>query len=168
MHLACFPRTTLQHGASLSCNGSASSRVPRPLRYYEGTTTSWLEYGLAYGFAHPLQCRSVSSLRYGAGSRRTAWPRSSPVPLAAHSLVDAQDLPGSCTAHSMPLPRSSIPAGPAALTMTLRQRRPRRIENEGTMHWAYRDSITRLQHPLPTLRQGQLPALAQGLLPAGG
>jgi hypothetical protein len=166
--LPCFPRTTLQHGAPLPCSGSASSRVPRPHRYYEGTTTSWLEYGLAYGFTRPSQCRSVGSLRCGVGPRRRAWPRSSPVPLAAHSLVDAQELPGSCAIHSMPLPRSTIPASPAALTIVRRQRRPRRIENEGTMHWAYRDSITRLQHPLPTLQQGQLPALAQGSLPAGG
>lgn len=26
------------------------------------------------------------------------------------------------------------------------------------MHWTYRDSITRLQHPLPTLQQERLPA----------
>ena len=97
------------------------------------------------------------SLRHGGRPHRTAWPRSSPVPLAVLSLVDAQELPGSCAAHSMPLPRSAIPAGPAELTLALCQCRPRRIENESTMHWAYRDSITRLQHPLPTLQQGWLP-----------
>jgi len=57
----------------------------------------------------------------------------------------------------MPLPRSLIPASPAKLTLALSQFRPRRMKNEGTVHWAYRDSITRLWHPLPTLRQGWLP-----------
>lgn len=168
MHPSCFPRTTLQHGAPLPCSGSASSRVPRPLRYYEGTTTSWLEYGLAYGFAHPPQCRfrQFAPLRRRISSQGLAPFK--PGAAGCVSLVDAQELPGSCAVHSIPLPRSQIPASPAELTMALRQHRPRRMKSEGTMHWAYRDSITRLRHLLPTLRQGQLPILAQGSLPAGG
>src|SRR3954468_10962397 len=46
------------------------------------------------------------------------------------SSVDTQDLPGSWTVHSMPLPRSPIPAGQTLLTVALRLFRPRRIENE--------------------------------------
>jgi hypothetical protein len=108
-----------------------ASRVPRRHRYYQSTTTSCAEYGVAYVFrfsapTDPLLVRSHAVERSaGPGPARARY----------HWLLSAghtQDLPGSWRIHPVPLPRSRIPASSSDLTLSVRQCRPHFADSEGT------------------------------------
>jgi len=68
------------------------------------------------------------SIRQFAPPRRRIAPQGlapfKPGAAGYSSLVDTQDLPGSCAIRSMPLPRSLIPASPTVLTVAPDQFRP--------------------------------------------
>src|SRR5438445_13514041 len=83
----CFTITILYHDAPLPIDRVRLSNVPRRLQYYEGAKTSCADYGVAYGFASPLQSSSSCSLPSGEDFQR------SPAPLIArrhqlHQLVE--------------------------------------------------------------------------------
>ena len=143
------------------------SGVPRRRQYYQSTKTSCAEYGVAYGFASPPQSRLlVRSL--AAGDLRRAWPRSSPAPPAV-LIGRTQDLPGSWRIHPIPLPRSRTPAGLTEPHLIAQRSAVPDFRTMKTPAIAvFRDSITRLQYPLPTLQVVRYRTLMQGSLPAGG
>ena len=68
----------------------------------------------------------------------------------------------------MPLPRSRIPAGPVGLTFATNPVLPPFGAQGRHQRYAFRDSITRLQHPLPTLQVVRYRTRMQGSLPVGG
>jgi len=131
------------------------------------TTTSCDEYGVAYlvrfpAPADPLQVRSRA-----AENSAQAWSRSSPVPLAIIRLVihrisqvPGKSIPYLCPAlGSRPVRRPS-PSRPNDAAPTLRTVRAPALRTS-------RDSITRLQYPLPTLQVMRYRTRMQGSLQAG-
>ena len=68
----------------------------------------------------------------------------------------------------MPLPRSTIPAGPVNLALTINPVLPPVGRRGRHQQYAFRDSITQLWHPLPTLHVVRHRTRMQGSLPAGG
>ncbi len=79
-----------------------------------------------------------------------------------------QGLPGSWGVHPIPLPRSTIPAGPAGLNLAAYPVRSPPIRQRGHQRCLFRNSITRLRYPLPTLHVVRCRTRMQGSLPAGG
>ncbi len=79
-----------------------------------------------------------------------------------------QGLPGSWGVHPIPLPRSTIPAGPAGLNLAAYPVRSPPIRQRGHQRCLFRNSITRLRYPLPTLQVVRCRTRMQGSLPAGG
>ena len=167
MRPRCFSKAILYHGAPLPSTGSVASHVPRRHRYYQSTTTSCADYGVAYFLAPPPQ--PILSLFAPMRRRdRWAWSRSSPVPLATLRLVKhtisqvrGEPIPYLCPAlGSRPVHRSP-PCRPDDAIPTLRTMRT--LDSR-----IYRDSITRLQYPLPTLQVARYRAHMQGSLPVGG
>jgi len=168
MRPPCFSKAILYHDAPLPSIRVRASRVPQHPRYYQSTTTSCDEYGVAYVVrfsapTDPLQVRSRA-----VENSAQAWSRSSPVPLAIHRLVNhrisqvpGESIPYLCPAlGSRPVSRSS-PSRPDDAVPTLRTMRTPALRTS-------RDSITRLQYPLPTLQVMRHRTHMQGSLPAGG
>ena len=79
-----------------------------------------------------------------------------------------QGLPGSWEVHPMPLPRSTIPAGPVDLTLTADTMLPPQFRQRGHPRYLFRNSIPWLRHPLSTLQVVRCRTRMQDWLPAGG
>jgi len=82
-----------------------ASRVPRRHQYYQSTTTSCAEYGVAYVFRIPAPTDPLLVRSLAAGEIRRAWARSSPVPLATFgwSYAGAHSFLGNPSHTSAPL-----------------------------------------------------------------
>ena len=145
-----------------------ASRVPRRHQYYQSTTTSCAEYGVAYVFHFPAPTDPLLVRSHAAGEIRRAWSRSSPVPLATFRLV---------THRSSQVPGESIPyLCPALGSRPVHRTSPYRSNNaaptlrtvKALTSRICRDSITQLRYPLPTLQVVRYRTRMQGSLPAGG
>jgi hypothetical protein len=166
MYLVCFSRTILQHGASLPCSGSASSRVPRPPRYYEGTTTSWLEYRLTYGFARPAPM-SIRQVRSATASDPTVRP--GPAQARYHWLSLIGRYSGSPRFLDNPFhafaplcdpgqPDRTHPSAPPAPPPPNRKRRHPALKISGLNHAASASAAYASTRTVTRLAQGSLPA----------
>jgi hypothetical protein len=116
----CFSKAILYYDAPLPSIWVRASRVPQPHRYYQSTTTSCDEYGVAYVVRFPAPTvlskfapvRWRSPLRPGPVQARYRW---------LSSAGQSQELPGSWGIPPISLPRSQIPAGSSALTSPVRR-----------------------------------------------
>lgn len=153
MHLAMFLKSSSTTWCLASLDRVHPSGVPRRHRHYQGTKTSCAEYGLAYGFARPPHRPPLSFAPAQRRRSARAWPRS--------------------LARCRQLPQWSITGSPRFLGNPSNAFAP--LFDPGRSDWpclggqygavpaktntrtpavnAFRDSITRLQHPLPTLPQ---------------
>jgi hypothetical protein len=131
MRPRCFSKAILYHGAPLPSTGSVASHVPRRHRYYQSTTTSCADYGVAYFFASPPQ----PILSPFAPMRRReplGLVPFEPGTAGYSSVGQTQELPGSWRTHPVPLPRSRIPASSSVLTLSARRCGPHLADNEDT------------------------------------
>jgi hypothetical protein len=113
----CCSRTLLKRRSPPYLDWVRLSSVPQRQQNYEGSKTSWAEYGVTYGFVSPPQL-FVSSFapvrrRLPQGMAVFISPRASGPPRVGRT----QDLPGSWGVHTVSLPRSPTPVGPVGLTL---------------------------------------------------
>jgi hypothetical protein len=167
MRPRCFSKAILYHGAPLPSTGSARPAFPGVISTIRALRLPVLSTELLM-FSLPRSNRSsprslpcgrrdpqgLVPLKPGtAGYFRLVTHRSSQVP--------GESIPYLCPALGSRPVHGPSPCRPDDAVPTLRTMRT--LESR-----SYRDSITRLQYPLPTLQVARYRAHMQGSLPVGG
>jgi hypothetical protein len=156
------------NGAPLPSAGSARPAFPdvlssiRALRH-PATSTALLMYSLRRPH---LPSPSVRS--HAAETSAGPGPAISRGTIRYFEVGRSQGLPGSWRIHPIPLPRSTIPAGPTDLTLSVHPMQSPLFRQRGHQRFLFRNSITRLQYPLSTLQVVRYRTRRQDSLPAGG
>ncbi len=166
---SCFSKATLLQRRSASLGRVRPSSVPRRPQYYQSAKTPRDEHGVAYVFASPPPfLLSLRSLPVGGEFRPGPAPFSATAPSAfwkwvAHrdSQVPGESIPYLCPALRFRPVRQVSPWRPCPV-------RSPPIRQRGHQRCLFRNSITRLRYPLPTLQVVRCRTRMQGSLPAGG
>ena len=115
----------LKSDSVLRCSASLGwvrpSGVPQRFKYYQSTTTSCADDGVAYAFRFSAPTDPLQSSLPCGGELRTGLAPIKPGTAGLLSAGRTQDLPGSWRIHPISLPRSQIPAGSSALTLSDRR-----------------------------------------------
>ena len=168
MRPRCFSKAILYYGAPLPSAGSARAAFPSVISTIKALRLPAPTTGSLMIFASPLLLLASSF-----APMRQRHPQGQVLLKPQHhwlyEVARTPDLSGSWRTHPIPLPCSRIPAGlHRPHLFGPRSAVPASTTAETPAMKLYRDSITRLRYPLPTLQVVRYRTRMQGALPAGG